>query len=59
MEQDVLETRRFGCLFFPVRELFINAPYSVHDFITLRLLLEYSRLMSLDREGMTYRPHES
>lgn len=55
MEQKLLETSRLDCLFLPVILLIVTSMYFAYKVI-LRLILEYSRLMSLDRESMTYIP---
>ena len=50
MEQDLLEARGFDGLFLQVRSVSDKLHYST----TSRLILEYSRLMSLDRESMSF-----
>ncbi len=58
VEQGVLAQGGYDCVFFPVRLLLLflflrmRGADSVDSLV--RLLLEYARLMSMDREAMSY-----
>lgn len=57
MEQEILETGRFDSVHVPVRSfiVFREIPMCSLLWVDSRLLLEYARVSSLDRDALTYK----